>query len=93
MNVKYEVATGLEYPNITILRRMVDGVCKGYRVNANDGYVIYDATANNTEIDPETMKEAPVAYYFSGAFLPSSFNFERFPYVAARISDKTRSSV
>ena len=37
MNIEYEIAMDLEYPNITVLRRMVDGVHKGYRVNANEG--------------------------------------------------------
>ena len=88
MTVKYELVTDHGFPNITIKRRMVDGIHKGYQVSADDGYVIYDATATNKEIDPETMEEIPVIYYFSGAFLPSKFNFERFPYVAVNISDE-----
>ena len=93
MTVKYELATELEFPNITVKRRIVDGIHKGYQVSADDGYVIYDATATNKEIDAETMEEIPVIYYFSGAFLPSKFNFERFPYVAVKISDNTGISV
>ena len=93
MTVKYELATDLEFPNITIKRRMVDGIHKGYHVSANDGYAIYDATAENKELDPDTMEEIPVTYYFSEAFLPSKFVFERFPYVAVKLSDDVRISV
>lgn len=82
MTVTYEIATDLVFPNITIFRRMVDGVHKGYQMNANDGYVVYDTTANNTELDPDTMEERPVTYYYTGAFLPTNYNFANFPYVA-----------
>mgnify|MGYP007115388186 CR=1 FL=1 len=81
-NVYYEVATDLNFPNITIERRYYDGVHSGYRMTANEGYVFYDTTANDTELNPETMEEVPVIYYYTIALLTTNFNFDNFPYVA-----------
>lgn len=80
--IVYEVATDIVYPNITIERRLSDGVLSGYRFTANEGYVMYDTTANNTELDPETMEEIPVIYYYTIGILPTNFNFDNFHWVA-----------
>lgn len=80
--ITYEVATDIIYPNLTIERRLSDGVLAGYRLTANEGYVFYDTTDNYTEIDPETMEERPVIYYHTIAILPTNFNFANFHYVA-----------
>jgi len=53
-----------------------------YRLTANEGYVFYDTTESNTELDPETMEEIPVTYYYTLAYLHKNFNFNNFPYIA-----------
>lgn len=78
----YVIATDLVFPNITIERRYSNGEHRGYRMTANDGYVFYDTTANDVELDPETGEEISVIYYHTIAFLPNNFNFDNFPYVA-----------
>lgn len=80
--ITYEVATDINIPNITIERRLSDGVLTGYRMTANEGYVFYDTTANNTELDPETNEEIPVTYYYTIGILSKNTNFDNFPYVA-----------
>lgn len=74
--------TTYEFPNLTIEERWHNGTMRGYRLTANEGYVFYDTTANNTELDPETMIERPVTYYYTLAYLNSNYNFDNFPYVA-----------
>lgn len=78
----YEVATEYDFPNITVYRRYKDGVHNSWRVNANDGYVMYDTTANDYEIDPETMEEIPVTYYFTVMSCPLNYPFDNFTWVA-----------
>lgn len=78
----YELSTEHNYPNITVYRRIVNGELSGWQINANEGYVFYDTTANNTELDPETMEERPVIYYKTVASLPRNYNWDNFPYVA-----------
>lgn len=77
-----EEATDIVFPNITVYRRYRDGVHCAYEVYTNDGYVMYDATANYTEVNPDTMEEIPVTYYYTWLTCPVSYNFDNFPWVA-----------
>lgn len=70
------------YPNITVYDRLADGSPAGWRVNANEGYVYYDTTRNDVELDPDTQEEIPVTYYYTVKLLPRTYNFANFPYVA-----------
>ena len=79
----YEVSTEHNiYPNLTIYDRFVDSVPNGWRVNANEGYVFYDANANNVELDPDTMEEVPVTYYYTIAHFPANYRWANFAIVA-----------
>ena len=70
------------FPNLTIEGMYSEGVLSGYRLTANEGYVFYDSTANDTEMDPVTMMPIPVTYYYTLAYMPKNYNFANFPYVA-----------
>lgn len=71
------------YDNITVYDRLVDGETGfGWRINANEGYVFYDSSANNTELDLITGEEVPVTYYYTLAYLPRNYRWENFPYIA-----------
>lgn len=78
----FEVATDITFPNMTVYRKYKDGVHSAYRVNANGGYVMYDTTANDVEIDPDTDEEVSVIYYYTMVGLPLNYNFDNFHYVA-----------
>ena len=79
----YEISTEHNiYPNMTVYDRLVDGVKNGWRINANEGYVFYDANANHTEIDPETMQPVPVIYYYTVATKSRNYNWANFALVA-----------
>lgn len=77
-----EIATEFNFPNITISRVLADGVLASYRARTNPGYVMYNPNANDTELDPETMEERPVTYYYVIKGLPKTYNFANFPWVA-----------
>ena len=81
-NWTYEVATEYKFPNITVFKILKDGVLNGYRINTNDGYVMYDTRRNDTDIDPDTMQEIPVTYYYTVSSVPVTFDFVNFPWVA-----------
>lgn len=72
------------YPNILVYKILRDGVFSGWRINAVDGYVFYDSSENNVVIDPETGISSPVTYYYRIAYLPATFNFDYFTWVAVR---------
>lgn len=71
------------YPNLTVCDRLRDGEPKGWRVTANEGYVFYDENAEDTILNLETNKIEPITYYYTISYLPSSFNWDNFSYVAA----------
>lgn len=77
-----EIATEFNFPNITIWKVLRDGVVAGYKARTNDGFVMYDPNANDTELDPETMEERPVTYYYVIKSLNANYNFANFPWVA-----------
>ena len=70
------------YPNITIYDRLKDGEPYGWRFNTDEGYVMYDTTANNTEYDPETGEEIPVTYYYTVYMASRYYNWNNFHWVA-----------
>ena len=83
MAITYEVSTEHNnYENITVYDRFMDGAPFGWRVNANEGYVMYQANANNTEINPDTGLEEPVTYYYTLATLSPYYNWANFDWVA-----------
>lgn len=76
------VANEYKFPNITVYKKLENGIQYAWRINANDGYVMHRATANNTELDPETGEEIPVTYYYTVAHCPLNYNFGNFSWVA-----------
>ena len=78
----YEVSPEHNYPNITVYRKLEDGVLCGWRVNTNEGYVMYNPNANDVEYDPTTMEARPVTYYYTIKVLTLNYNFANFPWVA-----------
>lgn len=82
-----ELNTNVNFPNISIYNRLKDGVLCGYKALPNEGYVMYDSTANDTELDLETMEERPVIYCRTIALLPLNANFDNFPYIAVLESE------
>lgn len=83
----YEIATEFNFPNLTIERKLRDGVQIAWRLTANEGYVFYDTTANDIELDPETMEERPVIYYYRVRSLSLNRDFANFPFVAVSESN------
>ena len=78
----YELATDYNFSHINLYRRYKDGVFNGWKAETEEGYVMYDSTANDTEFDPITMEERPVTYYYVGTTLPKNYNIDNFPYIA-----------
>ena len=79
----YKVSTEHNiYPNMTVFDRFADGVPSGWRVNANEGYVFCDTTANNVELDESRKIEVPVTYYYTIMHLSKYYNWANFPLVA-----------
>lgn len=74
------------YPNITVYDRLRDGAPFGWRFNANDGYVMYDTSANNTERDDEG-NEVPVTYYYTVYTASPRYNWDNFHWVAVPRSE------
>lgn len=74
------------YPNLTVHQILKDGVHDGWRVLADDGYVMYDTAANDTALkfDEATgeMVEVPTIYYSIRVDLPVNFNFANFTWAA-----------
>lgn len=79
----YEISTEHNiYPNITVYDRFRDGSPYGWRVEANEGYVMYHANANDTEPDPVTGEIRPVTYYYTASHLSPYYNWNNFDFVA-----------
>lgn len=77
-----QLATDITFEHIKVYRQYDDGVHYGYLVETDEGYVMYDTAANDTELDPDTMLERPVTYYYTGMVCPLNFNFDNFTWVA-----------
>lgn len=83
VNVTYKLSEEHnKYKNLTVFDRFADGEAAGWRVDANEGYVFHDTTENSVEINPETMEETPVTYYYGNIHLPRRFDWANFSLVA-----------
>lgn len=87
-----ELATEYNFPNIEVYRKLEDGVHYAWHVNTVEGYVMYDTTDNYTELDPETMEEIPVTYYYTEFSCPINYNFDNFTWIAVLREDATSPS-
>lgn len=82
MALRYDIATDYNFPNINIYRRYINDVFNGWKAETAEGYVMYDPTANDVELDPDTMIERPVTYYYTKVTMPANYNMSNFPWVA-----------
>ena len=90
--ITFEDAPDIVLENMTAQRKYADGVLSAVRVYANEGYVIYDTTANDMESveDPDTGKfiERPVTYYYTMVTVPATqFSVDTFTWVAVPRSE------
>lgn len=82
------IAPDIVLENMTAYQQLHDGEPFAIRVYANEGYVIYDTTAEDYELDPETEKEVPVTYYYTMVTVPASaFSADAFAWVAVPRSE------
>lgn len=70
------------YPNITVYDKYLHNVFEGWEIRAHEGYAFYDTTEENYELDPNTMEQMPVTYYYTIASKPKKYNWNNFHYVA-----------
>ena len=82
MAYNYEIATEYNYSNLTVLKRLKDGVQTAWRIVPNEGYVMYDVNSEDYEFDPETGEEVQVIYYYTSWDLPLNYNFANFHWAA-----------
>lgn len=91
----YELITDITLPFIDVYGWYRDGSLTGYKVCTQEGYVMYDTTATDTEVainpeaelemqNPETGKfiEVPVTYYYTLMYCPINVDFDNFTWVA-----------
>lgn len=81
------LATDITFPNIDVYRTYRDGVQTGYRVVPQEGYLMYNTAANDTEYDPETDTEVPIIRYYHVLHCPLIFDFDNFTWVAVLESE------
>ena len=67
MVVVYEIATDIVLPNITVERKITDGVHRAYRLTANEGYVLHSPSLDVEVPDPYTGETHIEQYYYRQA--------------------------
>ena len=82
----YEKETKFNFEHITIYKRLCDGVQTGWMMEADNGYVFYDTTANNTYVDAQSGIVIPIVYYYRSRYLNLNRDFNTFPFVAVQES-------
>lgn len=87
MKYTYELSVAHNgYKHLTVWDRLQDGAPAGWRVNADEGYLMYDPTEEvPAAIDPVTGEEMPGEVYYSKVrYLPRNYDWSRFALVAVR---------
>lgn len=81
MEIIYTVSPTITLPNTTVEEKYIDGILKAHRLTANNGYVMYNRNANDTELDA-FYNEVPVTYYYRQATVNIRVPFENWGYEA-----------
>ncbi len=66
MAVIYEDVIPSLIPNTTMVKGIVDGVHRNYRITPNEGYVLHDKANDYADLDHITMTEIPKLGYAIG---------------------------
>lgn len=82
MEIKYEEAKEFNFPNIKIYDRLVDGVKRGWRANANEGYVFYDPNEIYYEQESPDSEPIEVNHYFTERSFPPNYDMANFSLIA-----------
>lgn len=77
-----ELSADIIFPNISVYRDYRDGIHYGYEVYANNGYVMYDTTANDYERPEPDGTPVLTTYYYTWITFPKNFNFANFTWMA-----------
>jgi hypothetical protein len=82
-----ELDTTFSFPNLNVFKVLADGVQRSWRVIPQDGYVMYDTTAENWEQDGPDSEPYLVTHYFTQWNCPINFNWNHFTWVAVLRSE------
>lgn len=83
--IRYEISTEHnKYENMTVYNRMNGDTPNGWRVNADNGFVMYDPTEEvSITIDPVTGEEISSEVYYSCIrYLPRNYDWNKFTLIA-----------
>lgn len=83
---KTEENTEFNIDNITVLNKLYGGKLYAYKIIANNGFVMYDATAEHIYIDEETGAEVPRVHYYRNVDIPIKYSDKINEYVAVEES-------
>jgi hypothetical protein len=90
MTIKYKPST-IILPNITVEEVIKDENLIGYKLTANEGYVIYDTAANDvvpkTNLKTGEIIPVPIIYYFKEAVIPIRIPINNWTWVAVPESE------
>lgn len=67
----YEINTDFNITNITVRNCLNDGELEFFELTPNEGYVMYDTTANDVEYDEKTDTFVPTICYSRLCYIPS----------------------
>lgn len=82
-----EKASNLNFPNITIGKRLRNGQPCAYIASADDGYVIYDTAAENYVQHSPAEEPQKVIHYHSRIIYPLNFDFANFTWAAVPVTE------
>lgn len=89
MKFKKELNTDFTFPNINIYNGYNGSKFIFYIVEPCDGYMLRN-TESDTTTEDENGNVVVVPYYSKVAYLPTIYDFEKFPYIAElRAEDET----
>ena len=66
MTITYEEVNPTLIPNTTMVKGLVDGVHRNYRITPVDGYVLHDNETDYPGLDPETGEEVVMLGFTRG---------------------------
>lgn len=87
MTYTKEITTDYSFPNIILYKKYRDNEHYAWFIAPEEGYVFYDITDKNFEINLETEEEIPVIHYYTMANLPLNYDFENFPWRAVALDE------
>lgn len=75
--INKKISSNISISNVDVYEQYNEDKHYGYELVAHEGFELYDTSADDKDIDFNTMQEISIVNYYAVMYLPTNFNFSK----------------